>query len=248
MPVRRFAVWLSVFALLGGSAHLTVQAQTTPAQSAPSQPGPNLRGPSPANTAPAGKNPLALSYAAPNAAHGQEIGGSCAACHGPAGSSIKLGVPGLAGQTPEYLRFQLAAFRAKLRPSKVMQHVASKLSDQDIADLSAYFAAQPLGAPWPVAAAARAKGEALFMQGDAARNVIACQVCHGPSGRGVGANGVASVANLSPKYAAEILREFRHSPGYGGIPYPEAMRIAVAPLSDEDLDNLAAYISSMSPK
>ncbi|GAA5511630.1 hypothetical protein Dcar01_00342 [Deinococcus carri] len=199
--------------------------------------------------APPGGNPLELKYSTPNAAHGAQLSASvCQKCHGPAGVSTDAGYPRLAGQVPDYTRFQLAAFRAKLRPSPVMQAVASHLSDQDIADLAAYFSAQAVGPAWKTQdAALRARGEALFLRGDPARNAIACAVCHGQSGRGVDHLGVASVTNQAPKYALDVLHEFKNAPGFGGIPQPEAMRIVLRPLGEDDLRALAAYISSMTP-
>ena len=95
--------------------------------------------------------------------------------------------------------------------------------------------------------ALRAKGEKLFNSGDAARNIIACAVCHGGNGRGLDAHGIASVTNLAPKYAGTVLYEFRDTPSFGGLTHPEAMRIALKPLNDRDLKDVAAYLSSMRP-
>lgn len=198
-----------------------------------------------AQTAPAG-NPLALTFSAPDATRGKTVyDAQCQECHGAAGVSTKANTPGLAGQITPYLHLQLAAFRAKLRPSPVMQKEAANLSDQDIADLSAYLTALSPGPAWKADADARARGEKIFLTGDAGRNVIACQVCHGEDGRGVSPNHVASITNLSPEYAVSVMHEFRDAPSFGGIVAPEAMRIALKPLSDGDLTDLAAYISSM---
>lgn len=199
-----------------------------------------------AGTPPSG-NPLALKAGPPSAARGAKLAAaSCQGCHGPGGRSTQSGVPGLAGQVPSYLKLQLPAFRAKLRPSPVMQQVAGKLSDQDIVDLTAYYSAQKVGAAWPVTnAALRAKGEKLFNSGDAARNIIACAVCHGGNGRGLDAHGIASVTNLAPKYAGTVLYEFRDTPSFGGLTHPEAMRIALKPMTNADMNAVIAYISSM---
>jgi cytochrome c553 len=125
-----------------------------------------------------------------------------------------------------------------------MQGVASRLSDQNIADLAAYFAAQSPGPAWAADPALRARGAALFQGGDNDRNMIACAVCHGEDGRGADRQGIASVTNLAPGYGLEILHEFRDTPRFG-VPHPDAMRIALKPLTDDDLKALAAYISSM---
>ena len=85
----------------------------------------------------------------------------------------------------------------------------------------------------------------LFTAGDAGRNVIACTICHGADGRGLSESGIASVTNLAPKYAVEVLKEFRDTPSFGGLIHPESMRIAVKPLTDADLTDVAAYLASM---
>lgn len=191
------------------------------------------------------KNPMQLTFKKPDPARGKTLIQTCQGCHGPGLASTNKAIPGLAGQNPSYTRLQLAAFRAKLRPSKVMWQMAAKLSDQDIADIAAYAASQKPGKAWtPESAALRAGGEKLFLAGDSKRNVIACAICHGTDGRGDDRLGVASITNLSPGYAVEILHEFKGAPGFG-VPYPDAMRIALRPMTDADLKAVAAYISSM---
>lgn len=233
MADRHRAALFVLPALFTACAYLTnTQAQTPPA--AP----------------PAGGNPLALKFDTPDASRGKIVyEAACAACHGPGGKSTNPKNPGLAGQITPYLHLQLAAFRAKLRPSPsgVMHQVAGKLSDQNIADLAAYLTPLQPGPAWKADSDARTRGEKLFMAGDATRNVIACQVCHGADGRGISANHVASITNLAPEYALEVMHEFRDSPSFGGLVAPEAMRIALKPLNDRDLKDVAAYLSSMRP-
>ncbi len=70
---------------------------------------------------------------------------ACAGCHGPAGAGIPAQFPRLAGQHGDYIAGQLKAFRDEQRandPSKMMRSVALKMTDKDIAALSAYIAAQ----------------------------------------------------------------------------------------------------------
>ncbi|KEF35552.1 cytochrome C [Deinococcus sp. RL] len=189
---------------------------------------------------------LELKYSAPSAARGQALAASCQGCHGPRGVSSDPNTPRLAAQHAGYLRFQLAAFRAKLRPGTAMQNAAARLTDQNIADLAAYFAAQPLGPAWPGGnAGLRAQGEVLFQRGDAPRNIIACAICHGTDGRGNERLGIASVTHQSPDYTFAVLRKLKHAPSFGGIIYPEAMRIALQPLNDDELRALAEYVSRM---
>ena len=65
----------------------------------------------------------------------------CQACHGVDGLSKVPDAPNLAGQIEGYLVTQLNAFRSGARKNESMTVVASTLSDSDIANLAAYFAA-----------------------------------------------------------------------------------------------------------
>lgn len=71
---------------------------------------------------------------------GEKISGVCSMCHGDNGISNVPIYPNLAGQKEQYLVLQLKAFRDGERVNMAMTSHAQKLSDQDIADLSAYYA------------------------------------------------------------------------------------------------------------
>lgn len=71
---------------------------------------------------------------------GREKSAVCAMCHGQDGISLVPIYPNLAGQKAGYLALQLEAFRRGERVNIAMSSHAQKLSDQDIADLSAYYA------------------------------------------------------------------------------------------------------------
>ena len=64
----------------------------------------------------------------------------CAACHGVAGVSINPLWPSLAGQQEQYLVKQIKAFRDREREEITMQPFVENLSDQDVADLAAFYA------------------------------------------------------------------------------------------------------------
>lgn len=82
----------------------------------------------------------APAFAAGDAAAGKSKAAVCAACHGAEGISAMDIYPNLAGQKEAYLVKQLKAFRDGERADPVMAPMAKPLSDQDIEDLSAYFA------------------------------------------------------------------------------------------------------------
>ena len=73
---------------------------------------------------------------------GQSKSVTCAACHGPDGNSVNPEWPSIAGQHQSYLQSQLTAFRDGARQNALMSPQAMNLSDEDIADLAAYYAAQ----------------------------------------------------------------------------------------------------------
>lgn len=86
-------------------------------------------------------------------ANGRAKSESCATCHGEEGFSTHNYFPVLAGQTEEYLLFQLHYYRSGKRFHPLMTPLTKDLTDQDIADLSAFYASIPIArAADPVAA------------------------------------------------------------------------------------------------
>ena len=77
---------------------------------------------------------------AADAAAGKEKAALCAACHGPDGHSVNPMWPNLAGQQEMYLAKQIKAFRDGSRKDPSMSAMVAGLSDDDVANLAAYFA------------------------------------------------------------------------------------------------------------
>lgn len=80
-----------------------------------------------------------------NIANGQAKSASCAACHGATGKATNTLYPNLAGQSEAYLGAALHAYKDGGRSggqAGIMQAFTSGLSDQDISDLSAYYASK----------------------------------------------------------------------------------------------------------
>jgi cytochrome c553 len=73
---------------------------------------------------------------------GRSKSATCAACHGPTGRSTNPLWPNLAGQNEAYLVKQIKAFKTGERTDPNMNAMVAALSDEDIADLAAFFAAQ----------------------------------------------------------------------------------------------------------
>jgi cytochrome c553 len=73
---------------------------------------------------------------------------ACNGCHGPDGSGVAQAAPYLSGQSSEYLIRALKAFRSGSRNNdagELMRSVATRLNDEDIAAVSAYFAGAGTG-------------------------------------------------------------------------------------------------------
>lgn len=87
--------------------------------------------------------------AAQDPAAGRAKAQACAVCHGPAGISTTPDAPHLAGQPAIYVAAQLRAYRSGARKHEVMAVMAKPLSDADIADLAAWYAAIKIEAATP---------------------------------------------------------------------------------------------------
>ena len=65
----------------------------------------------------------------------------CQTCHGLDGLSKVPDAPNIAGQTEPYIVTQLQAFKAGARQNDTMSLIVGQLSDDDIANVAAYFSA-----------------------------------------------------------------------------------------------------------
>lgn len=83
---------------------------------------------------------MSLSATAGDIAAGKAKSATCAACHGANGISAIPMYPNLAGQKEQYIIKQLKDFKAGKRQDPVMAPMAMPLSDEDIANLAAYYA------------------------------------------------------------------------------------------------------------
>jgi cytochrome c553 len=176
---------------------------------------------------------------------GSIVATSCSRCHGADGLGRgEGGFPRIAGQREAYLRASLTAYRAGERHSGFMQPVASGLTDEAIARLSAYYAGLPRGSAVP-AAGDVTRGERIATSGLADRGVPACLTCHGPKA-GPRAAIYPELAGQVPSYIVGQLEAFRQG-DRGGTPYAPIMRHFAGRLTREDMQAVAAYFASRGP-
>lgn len=177
-----------------------------------------------------------------DAAAGQTKATPCIACHGANGNSANPQWPNLAGQHQQYIVKQLQAFKSGARKDPLMSPMAMTLSDEDMADLAAYFSAQqPAGLE--ADSGKVAMGQRLYRGGDPKTGMPACAACHGPSGRGNPAASYPSIHGQQATYAATQLRAYRS--GTRQTDQNQMMRNVANAMSDEQIDAVAAYIQGL---
>jgi cytochrome c553 len=192
--------------------------------------------------------------AAGNAESGKAKATTCMACHGPDGNSPADTWPKLAGQMPEYITKQLHDFRAGLRSNEQMSPMAKPLSEQDIADLAAYFSSQQvkLGEGKQELLA---QGQSIFFKGKGRPAVVAaCTGCHGSSGGGKRDwNALYSsapsllapaIGSQQPAYIVRQLKAYRDGTRANDIGH--VMRNIAVRLDDNDIAAVAEYVATLS--
>lgn len=180
-----------------------------------------------------------------DAAAGQAKAAVCAACHGMDGNSVNPEWPSLAGQHANYTVAQLAAFKAGERQNALMSPMSMGLSEQDMQDLAAYYAAQAVKVE-PVPPAAVERGRALYRLGDAKKEISACAACHGPAGRGNGPAQIPAISGQRSTYTAAQLKAYASGARKSTSEAKTAMmQLVAAQLSEADIAALAAYIQGL---
>lgn len=166
----------------------------------------------------------------------------CGACHGMNGNSVNPEWPNLAGQHASYLAAQLALFKQGVRNNVVMAPNAMLLSEQDMADIAAYFARQP-PAGLEADPSLYAAGEKLYRTGDAARGLPACTACHGPEGKG---NGPAQYPAVRAQHSMYTYAQLKAYASGERKPAANGMMQVIAPkLTDEEMRALASYLQGL---
>ena len=158
----------------------------------------------------------------------------CAACHGPSGNSSNPVIPSLAGQPAQFISMQLYQFREGNRKDAQMTPLAANLSNADMNDLAAFFAAQTPAAPSHKSDPANtAAGPKLTQQ-------FNCVQCHGP--RLLGQQHIPRIAGQQYDYLRTQLRAFKAKTR---ADFDGNMSAATEPLNDKDIEVLADYISGL---
>jgi cytochrome c553 len=178
---------------------------------------------------------------AADVAAGKAKAGLCAGCHGVAGQSAQAMWPNLAGQSATYLASQIRAFMSKARINAQMAPMVASLSEEDVDNISAWFASLP--AATGVATGDVALGESLYRGGDKKRAIPACMSCHGPGGKGMPAAGFPSVAGQHATYSSAQLKAFQA--GTRTTDPAEMMRAIAAKLNEAEIESVSQYMAGL---
>lgn len=178
------------------------------------------------------------------AAQGTGGAPACAQCHAFNGGSDGSGAfPRIAGQSAHYLAGELRDFTTGARSNAIMTPISKALAQDDIADLSAYYAAVespflPLSDPDP---ALVKRGEQLARVGDAKQGLQACDNCHGPGGVGEPPT-IPYLAGQYAHYTGFELRMWQQGFRKNSL---EGMAIIAKQLNAQDIAAVAAYFQQV---
>ncbi|MBE0439527.1 MAG: cytochrome c4 [Gammaproteobacteria bacterium] len=177
-----------------------------------------------------------------NVSAGKTKSAVCAACHGVDGNSPTAMFPKLAGQGEAYLVKQLMNFKTGERQNAVMAPMVASLTDEDMADLAAYYASKKV-TPGAVSEDLLNAGKTLYQAGNRDNGVPACMACHGPTGAGVPAAKWPALSGQHPDYIEAQLKAF--SEGVRNNDPNNMMRDIASKLSAAEMKAVAAYVSGL---
>jgi cytochrome c553 len=181
--------------------------------------------------------------AAGDAAAGQARAITCSACHGADGNSLNPEWPSLAGQHESYTIKQLQAFKSGARQNVLMSSQAMGLSDQDMADLAAFYASQKV-VKKTADAALLETGQQIYRGGNKETGAPACLACHGPDGLGNITAAWPTVAGQHANYTAAQLAAYRSGERRTDGD-TQIMRNVASRLTDDEIKAVASYIQGL---
>ena len=178
-------------------------------------------------------------------AKGQVIAAAvCVACHNADGNSTITANPKLAGQSAEYLYKQLKSFKSvdgkpAERANAVMMGMTGSLSDADMHNVAAWFAAQTLKSSNAKNKDTIEQGKKLYRSGDLAKGLAACAGCHGPTGSGIPAQ-YPRIGGQHAEYLEAQLKSFRT-----GQRANAAMKLVALKMTDAEISAVSDYIAGL---
>ena len=171
---------------------------------------------------------------------------SCARCHGKEGFGRGVGAfPRLARQNLEYLYSSLQAYRRGERHSGVMGPIAAALNDQEIQEISRYYADSTSVSPFPLLQQSSAveRGESIARQGIPSQRVPPCAECHGPA-ESRRNPAYPKIAGQYAEYLKLQLELFKKG-SRGGTAYSHLMIRVAGAMTPEQINDATLYYASL---
>ena len=168
----------------------------------------------------------------------------CAKCHGDAGVSDDPDDVNIAGMSSSYLFKQLKDYQDKKRDDRDMYKKVKELNDQQLADLSAWYAELEPAVPG-TSKTVTAEIQRLITHGDPERLLKACAACHGSKGRG-GQFDHPALAGQNRTYLVDSMIAFKDEDRTNDI-YTR-MRTVSEVLTEEEIEALADYYAADLPE
>ncbi len=178
-----------------------------------------------------------------DAARGATLNATCIGCHGISGYQASFPevyrVPAISGQNDKYIVAALNAYKKGDRKHATMRATAASLSEQDMADLAAYYSTHG-GAPAPTTAGKAPPPDvaALLAKG-------ACASCHGEQFNKPIDGAYPKIAGQYPDYLFSALKAYKveDNPKVGRN--NAIMSAQVKQFSNKELKALADYLGSL---
>jgi cytochrome c553 len=158
---------------------------------------------------------------------------NCTMCHGAQGMS-RSDAPNLAGQYPEVIRKQLLDYKNGNRANPIMVALSKNLTDENIADLAAYYAFLPKARTAPTTYDETLP--ALVRVGDPMRNIAPCISCHGGVDQKLGA---PWLEGMPKQYLVEQLHAFKE--GRRRNDGQQQMRNVARTMTAEEIDTVSNF-------
>ena len=173
-----------------------------------------------------------------NPVAGKEKSTLCQGCHGEDGNSAAPNFPKLAGQYAIYIQKQIHDFKSGKRKDPIMSDMAATItSEQDLLDISAYFASQKqMKSDHPVVNAA---GKQRFLDDNG------CVNCHGPNGKGRAPGDARApvIGGQHKEYLIKQLTDFKNGARNNDV--SEMMPTVAGFMEEGDIEAVADYISGL---
>jgi len=174
---------------------------------------------------------------------GEKKNAMCIGCHAIPGYHASFPevykVPMISGQHAKYIVAALDAYRKGDRKHPTMKAIAGSLSDQDIADLAAFYSQQGVvtgAAPVP----ATAELPAALKD-----KMVACTACHGANFNNTLDPGNPRLAGQYADYLYQALKAYK-TDGLALVGRSNATMVGMAkPLSDSEIRQIASYLASL---